>query len=222
MERKMRAKVAVEFDEMAMPHLNELYAMALRLTRHEKDAEDLVQDAFLKAYVHFDQFRRGTNCRAWLFRILTNSFINGYRRRAKEREILDVHEQAGDPAERFFSLECHDRYANPESRLLHDTVGDELKGALEALPVDFRTVVMLADVHEFSYREIAEMMATPVGTVMSRLFRGRRMLRQKLWRYAMELGILDAAPEDPVDPSRRRARRSPAPSANAGLLPVPA
>lgn len=208
-----------EFESQAMPHLNELYALALRLTKNDRDAEDLVQETYLKAFTRFHQFRSGTNCRAWLFRIVTNTFINGYRRRIREREILEAHE-SGDPAERFFSLESQERFANPERRMLQGAVGAELRRALRDLPVDFRTVVLLADVHEFSYREIAAIMSTPVGTVMSRLFRGRRLLRRQLWRYALDQGILTAAPEDTADPVRGRMRKRR--SAPTPLLPAPA
>ena len=208
-----------EFEQQAMPYLNELYALALRLTKNDRDAEDLVQETYLKAFTRFHQFRSGTNCRAWLFRIGTNTFINGYRRRIREREILEAHE-SGDPAERFFSWESQERFANPEKRMLQVAVGGELKRALESLPVDFRSVVMLADVHEFSYREIAKIMSTPVGTVMSRLFRGRRLLRRQLWRYAIEQGILSEAPDDPSDPKRGRMRKRR--SAPTPLLPAAA
>jgi RNA polymerase sigma-70 factor, ECF subfamily len=209
------------FEREALPHLDDLYGMALRLTRDAGDAEDLVQEACLRAYTRFAQFRSGTNCRAWLFRIVMNTFINGYRRRMKEREILDRYE-SGEPAERFFSPESHERFANPEARLRQTKVGDELRAALDSIPEDFRSVVLLADVHEFSYREIATIMDTPIGTVMSRLFRGRRLLRQKLWRYALEQGILSAPPDDVEDPARGRLRKSRSTALPAGLLAVPA
>lgn len=195
------------FEREALPHLDDLYGMALRLTRDPGDAEDLVQEACLRAYTRFGQFRRGTNCRAWLFRIVMNTFINGYRRRTKEREILDRYE-SGEPAERFYSRESQERFANPEARLQQTKVGDEIVAALDEISEEFRTVVLLADVHEFSYREIATIMDTPIGTVMSRLFRGRRLLRQRLWRYALEQGILEAPPNDVEAPTRGRMRKS--------------
>ena len=202
-----------------MPHIGELRSAALRLTRDEGDAEDLVQDTYLKAFTHFRQFLPGTNCRAWLFRILTNLFINGYRRRVKEREIHAIH-QAGDLAERFFSRGSQERFANPEVRVLQRVVSDELKSALDDLPGDFRTVVLLADVHDLSYREIAATMGTPVGTVMSRLFRGRRNLRQKLWRHAVEQGVLDRAPADPAEAPRRRKSVAALDTGLAALAPA--
>lgn len=208
------------FEQEALPHLDDLFGMALRLTRDSRDAEDLVQEACLRAYTRFAQFRSGTNCRAWLFRIVMNTFINGYRRRVKEREILDRYE-SGEPAERFYSPESQERFANPEARLQQTKVSDELRAALDDIPEDFRTVVLLADVHEFSYREIATIMETPIGTVMSRLFRGRRLLRQKLWRYALEQGILDAPPNDEDDPARGRLRKSRSTTLPVCLLPTP-
>jgi len=217
--RAAAAARRAEFEQEALPHLNDLFGMALRLTKDSGDAEDLVQEACLRAFTRFAQFRRGTNCRAWLFRIVMNTFINGYRRRVKEREILDRYDH-GEPAERFYSPESHERFANPEARLQQTKVGDQLRAALEAIPVDFRTVVLLADVHEFSYREVAEIMATPIGTVMSRLFRGRRLLRQLLWRYALDQGILGAPPTDPEDPARGRLRKSRSTAVPDGLLPV--
>lgn len=171
-----------EFERVALPHLNELLGAALRLTKNPRDAEDLVQDAFLKAYAFFDKFAEGTNCRAWLFKILHNTFINGYRRRLRERRTFV-------PAEADFL----DRTALPEEPPVgvdpsNDKVGryfsDEVKRALGQIPPDFRAAVVLADVHDLSYKEIAAAMGCPAGTVMSRLFRGRKLLQNLLGEYA--------------------------------------
>ncbi|NUN13073.1 MAG: sigma-70 family RNA polymerase sigma factor [Myxococcales bacterium] len=178
-----------EFEALTLPHMDELYATALRLTRREKDAEDLVQDTYLKAFKHFDQFERGTNCRAWMFRILTNTFINAYRRRVKEREILDK-QQSGQLANFFFSKEDAERDADPVQAIAMSGLSDDVKKALDEIPTDFRVVVVLSDLQDFSYKEIAEIMDTPIGTVMSRLFRGRRLLRSRLEEYARREGFI--------------------------------
>lgn len=178
-----------EFEALTLPHMDELYATALRLTRREKDAEDLVQDTYLKAFKHFDQFERGTNCRAWMFRILTNTFINAYRRRVKEREILDK-QQSGQLANFFFSREDAERDADPVQAIAMSGLSDDVKKALDDIPTDFRVVVVLSDLQDFSYKEIAEIMDTPIGTVMSRLFRGRRLLRSRLAEYARREGFV--------------------------------
>jgi RNA polymerase sigma-70 factor, ECF subfamily len=186
-----------DFEREAMPHLPALYAAALRMTRHEKDAEDLVQDALLRAYRFFDTFEAGTNCKAWLFRILTNVFCNRYREREREHEIL--HEAEASPAnvEQFIagaSVEA----ADAESALLGHMISADVEKALAALPSDFRMAVILADLEDFSYKEIAEIMECPAGTVMSRLYRGRKMLQQLLYQYAVEQGIIKQGSHEEV------------------------
>jgi RNA polymerase sigma-70 factor (ECF subfamily) len=212
------------FEQEAMPHARALYGAAMRLTRSPDDAADLVQETYLKAYRAFDQFEPGTNCKAWLFRILTNAFINRYRRRAKEREILEGSER---PAAEHNLVHLPSKRAtlDPEAALVDRHVagsalfsgglGDEVLEALEAVPVDFRTVVVLSDIEGFSYKEIADICDIPVGTVMSRLFRGRRILQERLFQYAVEQGVLrpslDAEEgENPLsldDYRKRRARK---------------
>lgn len=182
------------FEEEAFVHLNTLYGGALRLTRNPGDAEDLVQDTFTKAFINFHRYEPGTNCRAWLFRIMMNTFINQYRRRVKESEILR-RKRRGTLKNELVCKEQHHRNSNPELTFLEGGLSAEVRAAIESLSGDFKTVVLLSDLHDFAYREIAEMMGTPIGTVMSRLFRGRRMLRNRLEAYAREQGVLpDEAP----------------------------
>ena len=180
------------FETTTMGYVDELYGTAVRLTRNERDAEDLVQDTYLRAYRAFHQFEPGTNCRAWLFKILTNTFINGYRRRIKEREILEKQENGALDC----SVHCResmDRYSSPETRIQETTLCDDVKAALDAVPEDFRMAVILSDIEGMSYKEIADIMGTPVGTVMSRLFRGRRLLRKSLFQFGRQEGYLSAA-----------------------------
>jgi RNA polymerase sigma-70 factor (ECF subfamily) len=157
-----------EFEELALAHLDPLYSAALRLTKNERDAEDLVQDTCMRAYRFFDKFERGTNIKAWLFKILTNTFINRYRRRVKERSVVEGAEREA-VHERFVSREATDFAANPEQYLFDRLLSDDVLRAIDTLPIDFRLVVILADLQEFSYKEIAEILEVPVGTVMSRL-----------------------------------------------------
>jgi RNA polymerase sigma-70 factor, ECF subfamily len=177
------------FEREAFVHLNELYGAGLRLTRNERDAEDLVQETFMKGFANFHQYREGTNCRAWLFRIMMNTFINRYRRRTKESEILHRKEE-GLIDNELVSRDSHEIHSSPEERQARSGLSDEVRDALDSLPVEFKTVVLLADLHDFAYKDIAQIMGTPIGTVMSRLFRGRRMLRKRLVEYARRHGVL--------------------------------
>lgn len=186
-------RVRDEFEALAMGNLDPLYAAALRLTKNERDAEDLVQDTFLRAYRFFDKFERGTNIKAWLFKILTNTFINRYRRRVKERSIVD--DERETVHERFMSRDVSENAANPEQYFFDRLLSDDVLKAIDALPLDFRMVVILADLQEFSYKEIAEVLDCPVGTVMSRLYRGRKLLQKYLLGYAVEQGVVKL-PED--------------------------
>lgn len=207
--KRKSVQTKTEFETLALEHMDALYASALRLTRSPKDAEDLVQDTYLKAFRFFDSFERGTNIKAWLFKILTNTFINKYRRRVKEKELADA------PAEdvmldRFVSGDQVRALQDPESDFFSKLLSDEVVEALDQVPVDFRMVVILADVQDFSYKEIAEIVGCPVGTVMSRLFRGRRILQKHLYEYAVREGVI-VPPEDqagtPVDLEAFRARK---------------
>jgi len=178
-----------EFETEALRHLDALYRTALRMTRSEADAEDLVQETYIRAFRFRDQFTLGTNMKAWLFRILTNTFINTYRRKTAQPEVTDL-----DGIDEFslYRRMADDRAAStspdPEAELLNSVVDSEVTDALEELPVKFRTTVLL-DVEGFSYKEIAEMLAIPIGTVMSRLHRGRKFLQKRLYDLARERGI---------------------------------
>jgi len=196
-----------EFEGLAMRHLDALYAAGLRLTKNERDAEDLVQDALLRAYRFFDRFERGTNIKAWLFKILTNTFINRYRRSVKERSIVDGPEQETVQAQ-VVSRQASDQAADPERWFFDRLLSDDVLRAVDALPIDFRMVVILADLQDFSYREIADILDVPVGTVMSRLYRGRRLLQKALAQYAIDSGFSDASAsvEDLAEHRRRRAK----------------
>ena len=196
-----------EFEELALKHLDPLYAAALRLTKNDRDAEDLVQDTFLRAYRFFDKFERGTNMKAWLLKILTNTFINRYRRSVKERNIVEGSERDA-VHERFVSREAAEYAANPEQYFFDRLLSDDVLKAVDALPIDFRLVVILADLQEFSYKEIAEILDVPVGTVMSRLYRGRRLLQKALAGYAVLSGVLqDVGENGSIDLETYRKRR---------------
>src|SRR5580698_1770053 len=177
------------FADEALTHLDALYGVACKLTRNPTEAEDLVQDAFVKAMRARDQFHAGTNLKAWLFRILTNTFINKYRRGGLERSVFDGPD--ADPlADGWVSASTMRQLRDPETLALMPLVEDEIRHALDALPADFRLAVVLSDVEEFSYNEIAEIMGCPVGTVMSRLHRGRKLLQGSLYNHAVALGIV--------------------------------
>jgi RNA polymerase sigma-70 factor (ECF subfamily) len=196
-----------EFEGLTLEHLDPLYSAALRLTKNERDAEDLVQDTFMRAYRFFDKFERGTNIKAWLFKILTNTFINRYRRKVKERSVVEGSER-DTVHERFMSREATEYASNPEQYFNDRLLSDDVLVAIDALPIDFRLVVILADLQEFSYKEIAEILACPVGTVMSRLYRGRKLLQKTLRGYAIHAGVLHEDPGQPADLSEYRRRRS--------------
>ena len=178
---------AARFEAEALPYLDQLYGAALRMTRNRADAEDLVQDAYAKAFGSFHQYRPGTNLKAWLYRILTNTFINSYRK--KQREPLQSDAETVEDWQ-LHRAASHDSVGLPSAEnLALDALPDsDIKDALGQLTEDRRLAVYLADVEGFSYKEIAEIMDTPIGTVMSRLHRGRRQLRELLADYAREYG----------------------------------
>jgi len=181
-----------DFEQEAVPHLPALYGAALRLTRSEGDAEDLVQETMLRAYRFFDTFEAGTNCKAWLFRILTNVFRNRYREREREQVILDEVESSAANLGQFVSSGPSD----VEAALLGQMVSADVEKALAEIPAEFRLAVVLSDLEDFSYKEIAEIMDCPAGTVMSRLYRGRKMLQRLLYDYAIEQGIVKPGDSD--------------------------
>jgi RNA polymerase sigma-70 factor (ECF subfamily) len=178
------------FERDVLPLLPSLYGAALRMTRNPADAEDLVQDTYLRAYRGFASFQEGTNLKAWLYRILTNSFINTYRKKQREPQIVEGPDDV-DEWFLFDRLGARNVESSAEDLVLEQLPDDEVKGALESLPENFRLPVLLADVEGFSYKEIAEIMGTPIGTVMSRLHRGRKALEKALWETAKERGLVE-------------------------------
>ena len=195
------------FAEQAMEHMDSLYAGALRMTRNPADAEDLVQETYLKAYRGFEGFEEGTNLKAWLFRILTNTYINRYRqqkRRPDETDLAEVEDfylyrRLGGIDEARISKSAEDT-------LLELFTDDEVKVALESLPDTFRMAVLLADVEGFAYKEIAEILDIPIGTVMSRLHRGRKALQKSLYEFAVERGLVERPADDVVSTEEPASR----------------
>jgi RNA polymerase sigma-70 factor (ECF subfamily) len=176
----------------AMQYAPQLFSTALRMTRNRADAEDLVQETFVKAWRSFATFQEGTNLRAWLFRIMTNTFINKYnaqQRRPQETELDEVEELF--LFRRIGAFDQSKMNQSAEDQLLEFFTDDEVKNAIEELPEMFRLPVLLSDVDGFSYKEIAEMLDVPIGTVMSRLHRGRKMMQKLLYTYAKDRGLVD-------------------------------
>jgi RNA polymerase sigma-70 factor (ECF subfamily) len=205
LEGKMTQRQAAEpnawdFEAAAVPFVDALYNTALRMTRNPQDAEDLVQETYLKAYKYYDKFTEGTNFKAWLFRILKNTFINNYRKRQQEPP-QNAFDEIEDVFESQVSAEGGS-IPSPEDDALENVLDEDVQRALDGLPDEYRMVVILADLEDFSYQEIAEILEIPVGTVMSRLYRARRRLESEMLKYAQEHGYIRSGP-----PAKMRSRK---------------
>ena len=182
-----------EFEDLMLPHLDSLYAAALRYTRNDGEAQDLVQDTMLRAFRKYEQFSPGSNARAWLLRILTNTFINRYRRKTLERDVAEG-VSAQPVGEGVMSRASLSALGAPGDLAFQGLIREEIERALATLPEDYRVLIVLVDIEGFSYNEAAEATGRPVGTIMSRLFRARRQLQKELVTLAKASGVL---PEDP-------------------------
>jgi RNA polymerase sigma-70 factor, ECF subfamily len=187
-DQKAEIEKRKNFEREALPHMDALYRTALRMTKNENDAEDLVQEAFAKAYRFWDKFEPGSNCRAWLFKIMTNIFINEYR--SKSRAPVAVNVDDIDDNFLYGQLAQNGSEDNPERQFFAKIFDDDVKKAIEELPDDFRMVVILSFLEGFSYQEIAEIADLQLGTVKSRLHRGRKLLQKKLFEYAVRNGYI--------------------------------
>ena len=186
------------FAEQAMEHMPSLYSAALRMTRNPADAEDLVQETYLKAYRGFGGFTEGTNLKAWLYRILTNTYINSYRSKKRRPDETELDESEDLYLyRRLGGLEAVAAGRSAEDELMDFFTDQDVKDAIESLPEQFRIAVLLADVEGFSYKEIAEIVDVPIGTVMSRLHRGRKALQKRLFDFASQRGLVPEGMEDP-------------------------
>ncbi len=205
-----KKKVRAEFEKACIEHLDALYAGALKLTRSASEAEELVQDTYVKAFRFAHKFEWGTNLKAWLFRIQSNTFINDYRHRGHERRYLEraatesIYDEVLDTEARAYA-------SDPEKHVFNKFLGEELERAIDELPDDFRMVVMLTDLQGFSYKEVAEILGCPIGTVMSRLHRARRMLQRELIDFAVDAGLTTPKGEKPtnIEEFRKKKVRTP-------------
>ena len=177
----------ISIEEALIKHLDSMYTIALRLTKNQERAEDLVQDTCLKAFKHSDQLRLNNRAKSWFFKILMNTFINKYRKSIKEPPLVDLEltESLLTATSNFYI-----NISNPEEILIESYLDEEIKEAIENLPVDFRTVLLLSDLEGFTYQEIGEMLECPIGTIASRLYRARSLLREALWEYGKKKGVI--------------------------------
>ena len=200
------AKTAQEliFEKEFLPHVGPLQTFAYHLTYNQDDADDLVQETYLKAFRFIDKYEKGTNAKAWLFKILKNAYINEYRKRVKQpvkvdfEDVVTYHDTDDDRITGYFDL---------REDIFQHMMGDEITSAVNSLPLDFRTVILLCDIEGFTYEEIASIIDVPIGTVRSRLFRARNLLKEKLTTYAQEHGYIDVR-------GQKKIKRSPAPDTN--------
>lgn len=182
-----------DFESVTLPFLDGLYNMAWRLTHNSEDAEDLVQETFFKAYKYYDKFEEGTNLKAWLYRIMKNTFINGYRKR-QSQPPSSAFSNIEETFESLVSDEASQQIKNPEEEFLDQVLDEDVQRAIDDLREDYRMVILLVDLEGFSYKEAAEILEVPVGTVMSRLYRGRRVLEKTLLEYANSHGYMRGQP----------------------------
>lgn len=189
-----------DFETAAIPFLDSLYNMAYRLTRNADDAQDLVQETYLKAYKYYDKFEKGTNLKAWLFRIMKNTFINNYRKKQSQPQ-QSAFDDIEESFESLVSEEAGHPIKDPEQVALENVLDEDVQNALDSLRDDYRMVILLVDIEGFSYKEAAEILDVPVGTVMSRLYRGRKLLEHALLGFARRYGYLRNA-----EPQRLRSR----------------
>ena len=196
-----------DFISQAMPYLDSLYSTALRMTRSNEDAEDLVQETYLRGYRHFHRFEPGTNLKAWLFRILRNAFINEYRKKKVAPQEVDFG-ATEEGFEAVLSRRALEDANDPESSYMERVLDGDVQAALDAVPDDFRTVVVLSDLEGFSYKEVSGILGIPLGTVMSRLYRGRRLLESTLLDYARRRGYLRGREISRRRPAGEKSTRS--------------
>ncbi|MDQ7064118.1 MAG: sigma-70 family RNA polymerase sigma factor [candidate division KSB1 bacterium] len=190
MKRKSRDEIKREFESLAFEYMDQLFSTALRLTKNPLDAEDLLQDTYLRAYRFFNKFAPGTNFKAWIFKILTNTFINRYRKKQREPQKVEFDKVEFAYSDDDDKSENRAHQETIDYQVYEELFDDKIKDALDRLAEDFRIVVILCDIHGFSYKEIAEIVDVPIGTVMSRLSRGRKQLQKFLEEYAIQEGYI--------------------------------
>ncbi len=187
------APTAWDFSSGTLPYRDQLYKTALRMTRSKEETEDLLQETYLKAYRYYDRFEEGTNLKAWLFRIMKNSFINSYRRRKQLPQHVEF-DELQEGFEETLTPPARADYLHPEADVMAGEMDHEVRDALVDLPHDYKMAVLLVDIYGFTYQEVADMLAVPVGTVMSRLYRGRKKMERALLSYGLRTNYLDRPP----------------------------